>query len=235
MTVLGLYPLQPFDGVGGHEGVGEVVAAGADVKRLKKGDRVIPLGSGHGTWRDYVVSKEENWHVVSSDLPLADAATLLINPGTALLMLENFVDLKEGDVVIQNGANSEVRHTSRASPACIRDLSKRPVLIPAHKRSRSMLHLRLRGRRCHASAAPSACLHAQRQRHPSLQVGKYVISIAAMRGVKTINIVRDRPNLQDMVKSLKDLGATLVSTPEKVEGDAKAAGLEPILGFQCGA
>ena len=29
MTVLGLYPLQPSDGVGGHEGAGQVVGDGA--------------------------------------------------------------------------------------------------------------------------------------------------------------------------------------------------------------
>jgi mitochondrial enoyl-[acyl-carrier protein] reductase / trans-2-enoyl-CoA reductase len=73
------------------------------------------------------------------------------------------------------------------------------------------------------------------QRSLSPQVGKYVICIAAKRGIKTINIVRDRPDLQDTVSHLKGLGATLVTTPEKVEADAKVAGLEPILGLNCGA
>lgn len=86
-------------------------------------------------------------------------------------MLEEFVDLKPGDVVIQNGGNSEV--------------------------------------------------------------GKYVISIAKKMGVKTINIVRDRPNWDETVQALQQLGADLVVTPETVQEKAKEAGLEPILGFNC--
>ena len=36
------------------------------------------------------------------------AATLLINPPTAYMMLKHFVDLNPGDFVIQNSANSGV-------------------------------------------------------------------------------------------------------------------------------
>lgn len=107
--MLGVYPLQPPDAVGGHEGVGEIVATGSDVKRLKVGDHVVPVGSGSGTWRTYGVYGEAMWHAVDKTLSLHDKATMLINPGTAMLMLEEFVDLKAGDCVIQNGANSEVR------------------------------------------------------------------------------------------------------------------------------
>ena len=35
-------------------------------------------------------------------------ATIAVNPGTAYRMLKDFVALKSGDVVIQNGANSAV-------------------------------------------------------------------------------------------------------------------------------
>ena len=81
MTVAGLYPLQPADGVGGHEGVGEIVAAGSKVQRLKVGDRVIPAASGNGTWRTYGVYDEEKWGKVDSDLALEDAATLVWSCG----------------------------------------------------------------------------------------------------------------------------------------------------------
>jgi mitochondrial enoyl-[acyl-carrier protein] reductase / trans-2-enoyl-CoA reductase len=117
MNVLGLYPVPTSDGVIGYEGVGEVMATGPDVTLLKKGDRVVPLGARTGTWRDYIVSEEADWHIVWPDISLADAATLVVNPPTALLMLES-VDLKEGDVVIQNGANSEARRCRLRGGTC---------------------------------------------------------------------------------------------------------------------
>lgn len=68
----------------------------------------------------------------------------------------------------------------------------------------------------------------------TVQVGKYVISLAKERGIKTINIVRDRPNLAELAASLKALGADIVATPETVEKMTKDAGLEPKLGLNCG-
>lgn len=51
----GTYPIKPdaFPAVGGNEGVGVVLAVGADVRPdgLVPGDRVIPVGPGMGTWR----------------------------------------------------------------------------------------------------------------------------------------------------------------------------------------
>lgn len=43
---------------------------------------------------------------VPNDIPLAEAATITVNPCTAYRMLKDFVALNEGDTVIQNGANS---------------------------------------------------------------------------------------------------------------------------------
>jgi trans-2-enoyl-CoA reductase len=37
-----------------------------------------------------------------------EAATFSVNPGTAYRMLHDYVNLKAGDTVIQNGANSAV-------------------------------------------------------------------------------------------------------------------------------
>ncbi|KAK9394673.1 trans-2-enoyl-CoA reductase mitochondrial [Crotalus adamanteus] len=45
-------------------------------------------------------------------------------------------------------------------------------------------------------------------------VGQAVIQIAAAKGIKTINVVRDRPNLQDLIDRLKSLGADHVITEE---------------------
>ncbi|KAJ6518616.1 hypothetical protein C8R45DRAFT_884592 [Mycena sanguinolenta] len=43
-------------------------------------------------------------------------------------------------------------------------------------------------------------------------VGQAVIQIAASQGLKTLNLVRKRPNFDDLTKKLKDLGATEVLT-----------------------
>ena len=106
----GTYPVRAeFPAVGGTEGVGEVEAVGSGVKDVKVGDWVIPAAPGFGTWRQYAVAKADGLvKLPSKDIPVESAALALINPGTALRMLNDFVDLKEGDVVIQNGASGAV-------------------------------------------------------------------------------------------------------------------------------
>ncbi|KAH7717944.1 CBN-MECR-1 protein [Aphelenchoides avenae] len=46
-------------------------------------------------------------------------------------------------------------------------------------------------------------------------VGKYVIQLAWIWGFKTLNVVRDRPNIEDVKKQLKDFGADEVYTEEE--------------------
>lgn len=53
-------------------------------------------------------NQEDKLIRVRNDIPVEGAATLMINPATALRMLEDYVPLKEGDWVVQNGANSAV-------------------------------------------------------------------------------------------------------------------------------
>jgi len=76
------------------------------------------------------------------------AATVSVNPSTALRLLEDFVQLKPGDVIVQNGANS--------------------------------------------------------------MVGQAVIQIAKQRDIKTINIIRNRPDFADVVERLKAYGGYMV-------------------------
>lgn len=101
-------PPCPF--VGGNEGVGEIVELGGAISRshLQVGDWVIPSVAGLGTWREEIVCGPEAVRKVPRSIPLEVAATILINPCTAYRMLHDFVDLKPGDCVIQNGANSAV-------------------------------------------------------------------------------------------------------------------------------
>eukprot|EP00210_Caulerpa_lentillifera_P001761 g1691.t1 len=113
-TIEGVYPLQPPDpdwklpAVAGHEGVGEVLETGSKVSEFRPGDWAVPLVSHQGTWRERGVFQSHFWHKISNSIPVHAAATLAINPSTALCLLREFVDLKKGDVIIQNGATSAV-------------------------------------------------------------------------------------------------------------------------------
>lgn len=151
--VQGTYAILPdLPTVGGNEGVGQVAEVGSQVTTLKVGDWVIPRDTGLGTWRTAAVLSAEDLISLPSDIPLLSAATLSVNPCTAIRMLSDFEDLKPGDSVIQNAANSGV--------------------------------------------------------------GQAVIQIAAARGVHTINVVRDRPDLQQLTDRLKAMGATHVIKEE---------------------
>ncbi|VDP02825.1 unnamed protein product [Soboliphyme baturini] len=107
--VQGVYPIKPaLPAVGGNEGVGRIDEVGSKVSDLNVGDWVVPMQSGYGTWRSGVIWDRSQVMKIPNDLPLITAATLAINPPTAYRMLNDFVKLHKGDVVIQNGANSVV-------------------------------------------------------------------------------------------------------------------------------
>jgi hypothetical protein len=92
----------------GTQGWVKVVRCSLQVTSVQAGDWVVPLTSALGTWRDTGVWQAADWHKLPTGLPLSAAATLAINPPTALLMLEDVVPLQPGDVVVQNGATSGV-------------------------------------------------------------------------------------------------------------------------------
>lgn len=107
--IQGTYAILPdLPATGGNEGVGEVIEVGHQVKTLKPGDWVIPKDAGLGTWRTAAVLSENDLLSIPNDIPLLAAATLGVNPCTAYRMLADFEDLKPGDTVIQNAANSGV-------------------------------------------------------------------------------------------------------------------------------
>jgi trans-2-enoyl-CoA reductase len=107
--IQGVYPVKPtLPAFGGNEGFGIVEEIGSNVTSLSVGDHVIPAASGFGTWRTQAISNENSFYKIDKRIPMKYAATLQVNPCTAYRMLKDFVDLKEGDVVVQNGANSAV-------------------------------------------------------------------------------------------------------------------------------
>ncbi|OMO67582.1 Alcohol dehydrogenase superfamily, zinc-type [Corchorus capsularis] len=105
----GVYPVRPeVPAVGGYEGVGEVYSVGSAVKGFAPGDLVIPSPPSSGMWQTYVVKDDDMWHKISEDSPIEYAATVTVNPLTALRMLEDFTTLNSGDSIVQNGATSIV-------------------------------------------------------------------------------------------------------------------------------
>ncbi|KAI0091749.1 NAD-binding protein [Irpex rosettiformis] len=171
-VIEGKYPAKPtqvndlagfkFDNggvfVGGNEGLAVVTEVGESVEGLKKGDRVVMSKPQSGTWRSASALDVKDVMKVPDEASDGFAATMTVNLATAYNMLNDFVDLKEGDWVIQNGANSAV--------------------------------------------------------------GQAVIQIAAHRGLKTLNFVRNRKNFDELKSQLTNLGATQVITYDELAPDS---------------
>ncbi|KAL3151654.1 hypothetical protein ABBQ38_012642 [Trebouxia sp. C0009 RCD-2024] len=168
----GRYPIKPpLPAVAGNEGVARIMQRGSEVQ-LKKGSMVVPLLAGAGTWRQSAIFDAADLHVIPDDISIEQAATMSINPPTALRMLEEFVTLEKGDIVVQNGANSAV--------------------------------------------------------------GQLVIQLAKAKGIHTVNVVRDRPDMEEVEHYLKSLGADVVTTDDNLKAALASAGLpRPKLGLNC--
>ena len=138
----------------GNEFVGQVLKTGNKVTKVTTGDRIIAAAPGLGTWRTHLIASESQLQKVPIGIPINFAATLLVNPCSAYRMLQDFVPLRVGDVVIQNAANSGV--------------------------------------------------------------GQMAIQLSKYKGVKTINVVREREDFDAVQKYLHDLGANLVVTDKQI-------------------
>src|SRR5215831_11019603 len=103
----GTYRLRPpLPATPRAECVGRVAAVGAGVAHVKPGDLVINLQREN--WAQKRRVRGEDVIPIPAAMDLRQAAMLRINPPTALLLLTDIVELKRGDWVIQNVANSAV-------------------------------------------------------------------------------------------------------------------------------
>ncbi|KAI7901364.1 uncharacterized protein BX663DRAFT_514222 [Cokeromyces recurvatus] len=189
--IQGAYPIKPkfqtlgekdeLLAVGGNEGLAEVISVGENVSSLKVGDQVVMAKSGYGTWRTHAAGTASDFQLlpnVGDNVSIIQKATMTVNPCTAYRMLKDFVNLKQGDYVIQNGGNSAV--------------------------------------------------------------GQAVIQIAKAWGLKTINVVRNRPDIDTLRQELIELGATHVVVDEtlgnfetKKEIKSWFGQHPPLLGLNC--
>jgi len=136
----GKYAVRPeLPATPGFEGAGVVVDLGAGVKGLTSGTLVI-LPHNIGTWRDVLAVKAEDLVVVPEGIEPAHAAMLKINPMTAWRLLHDYVDLEQGDWLIQNAANSAA---GRAVIQIARELGYRTMNIV--RRSELIDELRAEG------------------------------------------------------------------------------------------
>lgn len=110
--------------IGGNEGVFKILNKGSEIKGFNVGDWVIPLLSNFGTWRSHAivdfnvpgsqvevpVIKVRDSTKADTKITIDEAATISVNPPTALQMLQNYVTFdKDGkDWVIQNAGASQV-------------------------------------------------------------------------------------------------------------------------------
>jgi mitochondrial enoyl-[acyl-carrier protein] reductase / trans-2-enoyl-CoA reductase len=102
----GKYPIRPeLPAIPGFEGAGVVVDLGANVTNLSARALVI-LPHNVGTWQQAVAVKADDLVVVPEGIEPVHTAMLKINPMTAWRLLHDYVDLKKGDWLIQNAANS---------------------------------------------------------------------------------------------------------------------------------
>src|SRR2546428_11960039 len=101
----GSYRLKPLlPATPGAECVGRVTAVGAGVSHVQPGDLVINLQREN--WAQQRRVKADDVIAAAPGIDIQQAAMLRINPATALLLLTDVVDLKPGDWIVQNVANS---------------------------------------------------------------------------------------------------------------------------------
>jgi trans-2-enoyl-CoA reductase len=108
LTLTGQYGiLPPLPAIGGGEGVGRIVEHGPGVTAPEIGQTVL-LPFGIGTWATHMVADAKALLPLPNDVDPIQLSMITVNPPTASLLLSEFVDLKEGEWVIQNAANSGV-------------------------------------------------------------------------------------------------------------------------------
>ncbi|MCR9212324.1 MAG: NADPH:quinone oxidoreductase family protein [Proteobacteria bacterium] len=93
-------PDPPF--VLGLEFSGTVVEVGAECKRLKVGDRVV--GMGQGAFGEYLSAREQMCFSLPAEIDFKTGASLPLSGGTALLGLQHYGRLAEGENLIVLGA-----------------------------------------------------------------------------------------------------------------------------------
>jgi NADPH:quinone reductase-like Zn-dependent oxidoreductase len=106
-TVRGTYGFKPeLPAASGTEALGIVDALGEGVEHLSVGQRVA-TGGTFGAWAEYIVANAAGLIPVPDGLPDESAAQLVSMPFSTISLLR-FLDVNEGDWIVQNAANGAV-------------------------------------------------------------------------------------------------------------------------------
>lgn len=107
IQVAGNYGVRPpLPAIAGNEGIGRIAEISGDARGLQVGQLVL-LPAGAGTWRSEVVASAGAF-VPMPEGDVDQLSMMMVNPATAQLLLTEFVELSEGDWIIQSAANSAV-------------------------------------------------------------------------------------------------------------------------------
>ncbi len=110
LVARGLYALRPeLPSVIGNEGAGQVLEIGEGVTNVRVGDRVV-LPMGGFVWRERLIAREQDLVAVPQAIDPRQAAMLRINPPSAYLLINAYVDLKAGDWI---ALSERMRHLLR--------------------------------------------------------------------------------------------------------------------------
>ena len=111
-TVRGSYGYKPaLPAIGGSEAVGVIDALGPDLSAgpetgLQIGQRVA-VASVHGAWAEYFIAPAKSLVPLPDNIPDEAAAQLIAMPFSAITLLD-FLEVAQGDWIVQNTANGAV-------------------------------------------------------------------------------------------------------------------------------
>jgi len=106
-TVRGTYGFKPeLPAASGTEALGIVDALGEGVEHLAVGQRVA-TGGTFGAWAEYIVANAAGLIPVPDSLSDESAAQLVSMPFSTISLLQ-FLDVNQGDWIVQNAANGAV-------------------------------------------------------------------------------------------------------------------------------
>ncbi len=97
-----------FPAPAGFEGVGIVDALGPGARDLARGQRVSVVNGQGGNWAEYTLVSARDLIPVADDVPDEQAASFVINPASAILMLHHVLAVPRGEWLLQSAAGSQI-------------------------------------------------------------------------------------------------------------------------------
>ncbi|HEX4656399.1 MAG TPA: zinc-dependent alcohol dehydrogenase family protein [Streptosporangiaceae bacterium] len=97
-----------FPAPAGFEGVGIVDALGPGARDLARGQRVSVVNGQGGNWAEYTLVAARDLIPVADDVPDEQAASFVINPASAILMLHHVLAVPRGEWLLQSAAGSQI-------------------------------------------------------------------------------------------------------------------------------